>query len=382
MSFVAWIVFSLSVATLADGPIARTVVFLMTSSGMFARGYYHFDQYLLSDSIAMSLLLLWFSVLVPWTHWMARLATKSAGIYGLCLGAFLCLTWLVSNARDTHMFLVLLGMLVACRGIARYSRGDAVMMMLLILGMIAVQNIDVTGRHGWNLTNVITGAILPYPERVEFFRKHGMRISDDEVARYRRVDRGQPVGQVAAQITRAARSRAVDNGKLLDEVFAQNGGFIRSQGEFLVHQAKRTYVLFLATHPMYVINNVIYHANIIFNPTTPDQAADPRGPVEMPGYARAFSLIDYLPLGWLVALSCLAAGRLAVSHELFSGPGGAGLLLVIAGVSNAVIAFHGDLWEISEMERHCFIGSILFKTGCGLLLVSAACTMVGKKETE
>ena len=198
-----------------------------------------------------------------------------------------------------------------------------------------------------------------------------MKISQDEVARYRRVEGAASVMDVSEQISAASRSRNIDNGKLLDEIFAQNRGFIASQERFLVHEAKTAYVLFLVSHPAYVVGNIIQHADVILNPSTPDQTGDPSGPVEMPAYGRALSLIDYLPLSWLAALSCLAVVGLVAQRRLFSGLGAVGLFLVIAGVSNSVIAFHGDLWEVSEMQRHCFIGSIVFKTGCALLLLGA-----------
>lgn len=371
LSFLAWITFSMSVASLADGPVARAATFLAISSGMFARGYHHFNQYLLSDSIALSLLLLWLAILVRGQHCMAWLAPKSVGIRALGFGAFITLTGLVSNARDTHVYFVLLGMPVVWHGIARYSKGAAAATMLVILGIAVLQDSQSTVRHVWNLTNVITGAILPHSERVEFFEARGMRISDDEVARYRRLGGAPSVFDVSEQITEASRSRHLDNGKLLDEVFAQNRGFIASQEEFLVREAKSAYVSFLVSHPAYVVGNIVQHADIMLNPSTPDQADDPTGPVMMPAYPRAFSVIDYLPLTWLVGLSFLATAALAAERRLFTGLGGAGLFLVVAGMSNAVIAFHGDLWEVSEMERHCLIGSIVFKTGCGVLLLAA-----------
>ena len=104
LSFLAWTTFSLSVASLADGPVARGVIFVVTSTGMFARGYYHFNQYLLSDSIALSSLLLWFAILVRGQNCVAWLAAKSAVIRALGLVAFIVLTGLVSNTRDTHIF--------------------------------------------------------------------------------------------------------------------------------------------------------------------------------------------------------------------------------------------------------------------------------------
>jgi hypothetical protein len=94
------------------------------------------------------------------------------------------------------------------------------------------------------------------------------------------------------------------------------------------------------------------------------------GPTVAPPGAPGLAVIDWMPLEWTVLLAGIGAPVTALLRrwDKFSW---AALALVCGGLAYALIGFHGDMWESFEMQRHAFIGSILFRLGCTLLWLGA-----------
>jgi ABC-type thiamin/hydroxymethylpyrimidine transport system permease subunit len=72
-----------------------------------------------------------------------------------------------------------------------------------------------------------------------------------------------------------------------------------------------------------------------------------------------FSVIIVVGLGYTIYFFVFARSRRMMLPLIF----------MAAGVSNAIVAFFGELWEPGEMARHAFVGSVLLHVGVCLAIL-------------
>ena len=132
-------------------------------------------------------------------------------------------------------------------------------------------------------------------------------------------------------------------------IFARSWSFVR-------WRAPVVYASYLLLHPRYVLGNIRESWRLMFDQEYAGSSA----------FARSLSIVDWLDIRIVVAIAIalsLAAVRRARSDFLMR----AGIILAVAGFANALIAFHGDVWEVSEMARHAWIGSTFLRLGVAVL---------------
>jgi hypothetical protein len=143
---------------------------------------------------------------------------------------------------------------------------------------------------------------------------------------------------------------------------------LRLAPDFVRHDARPIYSSYLLRHPRYVLANIIESWPIMF-----DQHAAGAPPFSAFRLTQYLSALDWLGIRLFVAIAltssllALVLVRGAWCDFLLQ----LGVILAFAGFANAVIGFHGDLWEVSEMGRHAWIGSTFLRLGCGVLCFRA-----------
>lgn len=89
-----------------------------------------------------------------------------------------------------------------------------------------------------------------------------------------------------------------------------------------------------------------------------------------PAFVRRLSVFDWIDIRFFVAIALvLLAAMLVRNSRDFALILGA--VLAFAGFCNAVIGYHGDLWEVSEMARHAWLGSTFLRLGAGVICFRA-----------
>lgn len=366
-SFLAWIVFALAIAGHWTSRWVRFGVFLAVAGGMFSRGYLRFDDRLLSDSPALSLMLFWLSLLIapkPWITWLHRRSGHS-WLYGF-LASFAVLSLFAASARDSNVFLIVFGIpIVTLRmwheeapicGVA--PRRLALLMATAIAIAALVQWSAAAKRNGKNMSHVIAGLVLTDSARTAYFVERGMPTAITELAMPSAFRHGQTLREVTD-----------DRDKVLGPLSAQSARVVATGKAFLDGPARRIYASYLLSHPDYVLRNLRESWDVMF-----DQWYEGRPTVE--GWSifqlgKFLSPFDWLETRWLLAVAVLAVvffsvtGKCSWRDPLIQ----TGVILGTAGMVNSVIAFHGDLWEVSEMARHSWLGSTFLRLGSGIVVL-------------
>lgn len=250
----AWFFFALVVSSFVTGRWRRFLVFVLIASGMFSRGYLRFDDRLLSDSLALSLVLAWFALIMKPEPVMAYLASRCGkAALPVFLATIALMTAFVTSARDTNAFLVVFGVPLAFAQIrrvggARLGAGPtrvAAVTAALMMAIVVLQLSTAGRRNSANVANIIVGMVIGDSSRTAFFVRHGMPVS------LAQLDRPQALRD-ASTLRAITDNRALVLGALTstrNEARAKARTFIRSE-------ARLVYATWLVTHPEYVVRNV------------------------------------------------------------------------------------------------------------------------------
>ena len=101
-----------------------------------------------------------------------------------------------------------------------------------------------------------------------------------------------------------------------------------------------------------------------------DGRPQPGGAPSVFELSKRLSAFDLIGVRAFVALAALFLVVLCVLHPAaWRDPLlQIGVTLALAGTANAIIGFHGDLWELNEMAGHGWLGSTFLRLGAGMLL--------------
>jgi hypothetical protein len=377
LGFFSWILFAYSCRQLFSTPLSRAVAFIVVSSLMFGQGYYHFNQRLLSDSLALTLVLTQFSLCLLSTRYMAWCDTQQKS-KKLCIGLYIALLVFVSAAemaaRDANIALACIGLLIVLfyNRSTVFSARNRRLLIVLMVCVALTQSVFAAKRHKLNARNTLAGVVLPNEEIRTFFLEHGM---PPELGVAGTTMKPQDLGHVN-----------------VDEMNEQVKTSVALAPNYF-RKFDRIYLWYLLTHPGYVIGNVIKYWPMIFDQnfqrhiTGASLGNEAVFAQDVPGFMLtvispgsldvAFS--DLVPWGIkmiLIAAYLLYASVIVRTREAFLP-----LVFLIAGASNAVISFFGDVWLAPEMARHAFIGSIVLNIGIALstlYLLDAAIVVLEK----
>lgn len=364
----SWLVFAKAISGLFDGWLAR-VAFVLVCLSMYAQQYYILNHYLLSDSVAMATALWFLSTAVAFDRVAARIGTWAAVALLVATALF------ATGARDASMAVVVIGgaYVVAAHRRALALRHVAVALVALAL-VVGNQAKHARTRHTVNTGNLLVGFVVPTPPVRDFFLARG--LPPDLVERGRSFVR-QP--WCTADLERMQAYRAALEGVSYRDL----------------RRASRTWMLWLATNPGYVLAQAYRDIDCILGQSfgrsapfhylwkstadTSTRPPDGRFPAIQQG-TRRLAPSDFVGVRTRFWTTLAAAAVLAASLRRRRRPHVmATLLLVAVGLSNAIAAYFSDLWEPSEMLRHAMLGSILFNVGFLACIVSTIALLLERR---
>lgn len=360
IAFLAWIFFAFSCQNYFANRFVRFAVFVVIASLMFGQGYYHFNQYLLSDSLALSSVLIQLGLCLFFPHFLKWCETQenSKKLLTKYASALVVATAIEVATRDANIMLAMVGLVVVVlAGRKRMLSIKILKIMVIVMGLLALaESVPAAHRHTDNAKNILAGAILPNEEARNYF-----------------LDRGMPaeLGLIGV----AAKPQDLGNVNV-DEVMETRRN-VSQQAKWFFKKVDRIYSSYLVTHPGYVWDNLLRHWQLIFGQDFSMPANSNEATSIYVGNASPFitggtldiSIADVfgLPIAILLVVLSGVFAVLRRDNIKYLLP----LLLIVAGGGNAALAFFGDVWEHSEMLRHAFIGSIVLRIGltlCGLLV--------------
>lgn len=364
VAFLSWIVFAMTLASVMTGRRTRWLFFIVLASGMFSRGYLAYDDRFLSDSLALSMMLLWLSMIISPFPLIDSVRSRCGRSWlGVFLIVIYILTATVASARDTNILLM-----VCCTPLLLLRVPDrrlAALTAAAILFACGVEWLYSANRAYLPMGSVIAGVVLADQERTDYFAARGLPES---------------VVSLRATLPATIKDRSLhqilaDRQIVLRDMRGVRIIVLGRAADFARTRARGIYSSWLLTHPRYVLGNIIENWRVMFDQRYDGAffAFEERG--SLFELSKSLSIIDWLGIRVFIvtaATLCLIVIRRAGSDFLMR----AGLILAIAGFANSVIAFHGDVAELHEMARHAWIGSTFLRLGLAVLCFRALSLLV------
>jgi hypothetical protein len=302
-----------------------------------------FDQSLLSETLALAFLALVATTAIA----LARRVTawRAAALVGACA------LWV--TVRDAPAVALLAGA-VALGLVLLVARphppGRAAVLAataagLLVVTVVTLAAADRGRRDQVPLEHVFAVRILPYPERVAWFADHGMPQADEIAA----------LGPPVPAFPGGPPYRGVPE--------AESAPRFAPWHEWVAADGRRTFLLWLATHPGYVVTEPRERPERAFN--------NAEGDLEFyraPDF-RHVPLVGFLSVrtAWLVPLGLLLAAASVWSGRFRSPLALAGTIVAATAVPHGVMAWHSDGMETA---RHLVVPGMQLRVGVVLLAVA------------
>ena len=293
------------------------------------------NRSMLSESLAMSMLAMMFAGFI-WSvrrlTWPRVFATTAA-----CLG--------LAATKDALVWMVaLLGIAVAANTIMSVGKGRALLLRTGVLAMCLFSVVALTEwgtlsshRTNQDVSDVFCVRVFPFPSRVAWFAAHGMpeQTQIDAIAK--------------ATLTQFNTAKVVAPPPS-DPSFAPLRRWLATKGT-------DDYLLWLATHPGYVITEPLYRPERAYNFFQGNLAryAATQNRMQSP-----LTIVMWPPLIGILALAAVATYFSVMSGVWRQRPWRIVLILVGIGVLEMLIAWHGDGQEVT---RHTVEGLAAFRLG-------------------
>jgi hypothetical protein len=373
IAFFAWLSFAYAASLMLRVPPIRRFGFIVMALLMFGQGYYHFNQYLLSDSLGLSSVLLqWAQILLfpAFVAW-ARRTGKSRLLIFFYLISLALVSAIEMATRDANIMMALAGWAyLLWRSLTGVFHDDRQVRILLYKVSVAVIAIAIgqmafTGkRRHENAQNIMAGAVIPNDEMRAYFIQRGMSACPQILSAK---PAPLPLGNIDYHEVDHIRG-------LVAQASADPACY-----SFLM-RIDSLYLGFLLTHPEYVVSNTWRYWRMIFDfrlvrdrKSTAIKDIHPGDMVPFVfGESLDLSPADYFPpqVGVALFMSCFLLPWLRRD-----GSSWLPLFLALLGAGNALIGFFADVWSPGEMARHAAIGSVMLRVGltlCALMLLDAA----------
>jgi len=295
----------------------------------------------LSESLSLSLL----ALVAAGFIWTSRRPTwpRIAATAAACL-AF-------AATRDAQVWTVgLLALATAAFALTR-TRSDrggarrAGVLAVCLVGVVALCEWGTLSsqRTTSDTADVLFVRVFPFPDRVAWFAAHGM---PDQVQ----------IDQLAREVPTSSSSTKAVGIPLHDPAFAPLRRWLHADGG-------HTYLLWLVTHPWYVVSEPLLrpersfnsaHGDLSFYAPTTHTARSPLTTVLWP------------PLLVLVIVAALALYFGIISEATRTDPWRMVVVLTLVGVAAMLVAWHGDGQEVT---RHTVEGFAEVRLGVWILFV-------------
>jgi hypothetical protein len=323
MLFGSWLVFSVSMAALFDNKaLSRTVLFVLLF-GVFSENILFWDKAILSETLSISFGLLWLSML----------PILSDNLNKLTVAAFIVVTLLFANCRDTNLFIILLSIpYLICLLWKPATKKFCLMLVMFLLVISYLQTMRENMNTAWlfPLENITAHRILNDPDYTSFFARQGMPIEQSLV------------GQTN-----------------------KNANDIKSTAlkEWLQVNGKTAYEKFMVTNPRYDFA-LFTNYNLFFNFNLYDRYATVKKNYIYAFFANLSFLNSYFLFFGILGVFLLGmiyrkiiADKIAIL----------GIFCVLDGVLNVMICYLGDAMEI---KRHSLMGNLFIAIGIAILFFS------------
>jgi hypothetical protein len=330
-SIVCWGLLALAVTAVVQTDLLKLVAFLFISLFSLSDQIVMWDGFLLSDSIALSLMVLFIA------NWLWLLnGWHCAKVMLLLIVGFL---WVFS--RDTNAWAILmLSCLLLTAGIVSSRR--YLFLATVFIAIFVMNEISQNYSKRWlaPFVNVIGKRILPDPKRTAYFEQLGM--------------------PVAAEVMRMSGQLAWSRNRFFYKEPALNAfrAWVQSSG-------KTSYMRFMLAHPFTTTFEPFQNVEELFAPRLDYYRAAGFSPILEGSLAEAVyperrpMLLLWVP-GLLLLLSFLAAGRSI--KQIWIVP----VLLIVLAYPHAALAWHGDS---NDVGRHALLAGVHLRLGFWLLLI-------------
>lgn len=313
-------------------------------------------------------LLLAFATALPVTLWNRSMLSESLSMSALAL-VFACfigisrrLTWprlaatvaacfCFAATRDAQVWTVaMLALAVGANAIMLIGRdrrlarraGALTLCLLVIVGLTEWGTLS-SHRTQQDVADVLYVRVFPYPDRVAWFAAHGMPEP-------KQIDR-----LAAATPTSAGEAKAV--------FYSTSGPAFAPLRRWVTTRGTGTYLLWLATHPLYVVTEPLQRPERSYNffdgNLTSYAASTNR-------LASPLTMVVWPPFIWVLALAVLASYLAVLSGVWRDRSWRISLVLTVIGVLAMLVAWHGDGQEVT---RHTVEGFAQVRLGLWVLVV-------------
>ena len=327
--------------------LAPTVVFL--------GGYQQWNKYLLSDSLGLSVVLIFVAMSIRVLRKLDYPDRQSLVYLIKLVAPILLLGWMSMSARDTNAFVFMgsvLHLVVVVLG--RQSKAFRLSVLVIALAIIGLHFSNASKRSLVAMEHHLVGTVLPTENIRLYFLKHGM---PSEISKIGESFELQP-------------PRTVD----ISKMFIYMDEYRRTDPErrFASNMAPIWYQ-YLLLHPQHVIMNSAKNLDLIYGQFWGKGAL---GGMSNSGRERIhsrpgefvpiiaerpfkISFVDYF--SWQLKLLLVLVAIPAGLYFQKKGNLGEGYLATIAilGFVVSCVGFLGEHWELGEMIRHSSIGFML-----------------------
>ena len=338
----AWGALAWTVGRLVEPGWRRTAATLLILGFATTLPITQWNRSELSESLSLSLL----ALVVAGFIWVSRRLTWPR----IAFTATACLAFAMT--RDAQVWTVgFLALATAAFALTRVRSHPSAAMRAGVLAGCLVGAVALcewgtlsSQRTTSNTADVLLVRVFPFPDRVAWFAAHGM----PEAGR---------IDQMARQATATPGSAKVVGIPLSDPTFAPLDRWLRTEGG-------HTYLLWLVTHPWYVVSEPLVRPERAFNfaggdlsfyAATTHTARSPLTTVLWP------------PLVVLLIVAAVALSLGITSEATRTDPWRMMVVLTLIGVGAMLVAWHGDG---QETTRHTVEGFAEVRLGVWILFVT------------
>lgn len=349
----AWGLLAFTVGRLVPAGWRRVVAVWVVLAFASSTPIILWNRSVLSESLSLSAL----AALIAATIWTARRVTWPR------VAAVVVTALAFATSRDAQVWTVgLLGLVVAVAALVhgrrrrRLSRRAVVLAVSLLLAAgLTGWDTAHTGRTNQNVGNVLFVRIFPFPARVSWFAAHGMPEA-------RAIDR-----QAATTVPDPGTAKVVG----VDLSERRNAPLAR----WIDDHGQATYLLWLVTHPAYVITEPLARPERAFNfangsltfYAATGRVDSPLTPVVWPAW------------WWLLLLTVIGVVAAAVTRTWRERSWQAAVMLGVLGVLSMLIAWQGDGQEVT---RHTIEGFAEVRAGVLIVFVVGVLQMVPRRRNH
>lgn len=271
--------------------------------------------------------------------------------------ALVFVLWMSVREAHTYLGLLVAGVLLVAGFLHRTLRVYWLLMVCVLLTFLVNNRLaSAYGLPRWALpmAEVITMRILPEPEYLDFFARHGMPTPPELLA--------------------LSGQWAISN-----DFAVINDLKLRKFSRWLFHDSQKVYARFLLTHPAYLILTPWQNIQRLL-------AADYFRGIPIENYLPALSpLVNELlyPRKWFwpyFGISLLIAGFVLVvalhrKQEQYALP----FLLFLLSIPHLYLVWHGDALDV---ERHAALVNIQWRLGLSLILLFFLDNVMASRRTK